>query len=201
MKYLVAVLALAFASMSMASPKIDINHHNSSVKGAVKSNIHNKNSNYNGNKNANYNGNKNNNSNSNSNYNKASNYSNNKASGSNYNHTSTNADSKSKANSKSGAYNGGNSVNVEGDNYDLPANTAATSIGGVCTDSGAVQGNNFGLSMGRANPVCEKLKMYEIYKNAGMEEEAAASLRDAESLADTRGFFRGFLTVITLGIL
>jgi len=70
MKYLVAVLCLAFASMSMAAP--NISHHNNSVKGDVKSNIHNSNKNSNSNKNANYNGNKNSNKNSNSNYNKAS---------------------------------------------------------------------------------------------------------------------------------
>ena len=199
MKYLVAVLCLAFASMSMAAP--NVNHHNNSVKGDVKSNIHNANKNSNANKNANYNGNKNSNQNSNSNYNKASNYSSNKASANNYNHSSTNSDSKSKANSKSGAYNGGNSVVVEGDDYDLPANSVPVSIGGVCTDAAAAQGNSLGVSISRANAVCEKLKMHEVYMSLGMQEEAMNSLKDAEALADIRGFFRGFLTVITLGIL
>jgi len=199
MKYLVAVLCLAFASMSMAAP--NISHHNNSVKGDVKSNIHNSNKNSNANKNANYNGNKNSNSNSNSNYNKASNYSNNKASANNYNHSSTNSDSKSKASSNSGAYNGGNSVVVEGDDYDLPANSAPVSIGGVCVDGSAGQGRSFGLSISRSSPLCEKLKMFEIYQSLGMEEEAMKSLKDAEALADIRAFFRGTLTILTLGIL
>lgn len=205
MKYLLVVLALTFSSMSLASPKIDINHHNNSVKGEVKSSNYNKNANYNGNKNANYNGNKNSNKNSNSNYNKASNYSNNKASASNYNSSYTNSNSKAKSNSQaksnSGAYNGGNNVNVEGDDYDLPANSVPMSIGGVCVDSAAGQGTSFGLSISRASAVCEKLKMFEIYQKLGMKEEAMNSLKDAEALADIRGFFRGFLTVITLGIL
>lgn len=187
MKYLVAVLCLAFASMSMAAP--NISHHNNSVKGEVKSNIHNSNANNNRNQNANYNSNKN----SNSNYNKAS--------ASNYNHSSTNSDSKSKANSKSGAYNGGNSVNVEGDDYDLPANSVPVSIGGICTDAAAAQGNSLGVSISRSNPICEKLKMMEVYRSLGMQKEANDALKDAEALSDVRGFFRGFLTVITLGIL
>lgn len=199
MKYLVAILCLAFASMSMAAP--NINHHNQSVKGEVKSNIHNSNKNSNANKNANYNSNKNSNANSNSNYNKASNYSNNKASASNYNHSSTNNDSKSKSSSNAGAYNGGNQVNVEGDDYDLPANSVPVSIGGICTDAAAAQGNSLGVSISRANPVCEKLKMMEVYKSLGMQKEANDALKDAEALADIRAFFRGFLTVVTLGIL
>lgn len=198
-----ALMVIAYASHSFASP--NINHHNNSVTGDVKSNIHSSNKNSNANKNANYNGNKNSNKNSNSNNNKASNYSNNEASASNFNHSSTNSDSKSKANSQaksnSGAYNGGNSVNVEGDDYDLPANSVPVSIGGICTDAAAAQGNSLGVSISRSNPVCEKLKMMEVYKSLGMQKEANEALKDAEALSDVRGFFRGFLTVITLGIL
>ena len=75
------------------------------------------------------------------------------------------------------------------------------SIGGVCVDSAAGQGASFGLSISRASAVCEKLKMFEIYTKLGMDEEALNSLKDAEALADVRAFFRGFLTVVTLGIL
>jgi len=199
MKYLVAVLCLAFASMSMAAP--NVSHHNNSVSGDVKSNIHNSNKNSNANKNANYNGNKNSNANSNKNSNKVSNYSNNKASANNYNHSSTNSDSKSKASSKSGAYNGGNNVVVEGDNYDLPANSVPVSIGGICTDAAAAQGNSLGVSISRANPVCEKLKMMEVYRSLGMQREANEALKNAETLSDLRAFFRGTLTILTLGIL
>lgn len=103
----------------------------------------------------------------------------------------------------SSASNSGNNTNVsvEGDKYDLPANSAAVSIGGVCVDSAAGQGMSFGISISRANPVCEKLKMHELYMQLGMKDEAASSLKDAEKLSDIRGFFRGVLTVITLGIL
>ena len=231
-KSLAVVMMVGVASISMAGPKIEVNHHNDSFKGVVKSNVHN--ANYNGNKNANYNGNKNSNSNKNSNYNKASNYSNNKASASNYNHSYTSSDSKAKSNSqaksnsgsysgsysggsKSGAYSGGsdseaynagNEVNVEGDeyysegdDYDFPANSVPVSIGGICTDAAAAQGMNGGVSISRANPVCEKLKMYEVYMKLGMKEEALKSLKDAEALSDVRAFFRGTLTVLTLGIL
>lgn len=177
MKYILLAVTLAFSSMSFAGPKIDINHHNQNFKGSVKS----------------------------SNYNKASNYSNNKASASNYNHSYTNSDSKAKSNSQaksnSGAYNGGNNVNVEGDDYDLPANSVPVSIGGICTDAAAAQGMNGGVSISRANPVCEKLKMHEVYMKLGMKEEALKSLKDAEALSDVRAFFRGTLTVLTLGIL
>jgi len=169
MKYLLAVLCLAFASVSMAAP--NINHHNNNVTGEVKSNNHNKNSN--------------------SNYNKNNNYSKSNA----YSHSS----SKSKANSS--AYTGNNSVNVEGDDYDLPANSVPVSIGGICTDAAAAQGNSLGVSISRANPVCEKLKMMEVYRSLGMQKEANDALKDAEALADIRGFFRGLLTVVTLGIL
>lgn len=163
MKYILIAVTLAFSSMTFAGPKIDINHHNNSVKGSVKSSNHNK------------------------------------ASANNYNSLYTNSNSKAKSNS--GAYNGGNDVYVEGDDYDLPANSVPVSIGGICTDAAAAQGMNGGVSISRANPVCEKLKMHEVYMKLGMKEEAMKSLKNAEALADVRGFFRGFLTVITLGIL
>lgn len=189
MKYLAAILVLTFTSVSMAAPNIDTSHHNDNSKEVVKSNIHNKNANYNENKNSNYNK-----SNSNSN---AYSHSSNK--------TKVDVDSSSRSKSKSkansSAYTGDNSVNVEGDNYDLPANTAAVSIGGVCTDAAAGQGMKFGISISRSSPVCEKLKMHEVYLSLGMQKEANQALKDAEALSDVRGFFRGLLTVITIGIL
>ena len=111
------------------------------------------------------------------------------------------ARSNSSSSSLSGAYNGGNTsdVTVEGDEYDLPSNSVPMSIGGVCTDAAAAQNSSGGFSFSRANPVCEKLKMFEIYTKMGMHEEAAKSLKNAEALADVRGFFRGLLTVLSVG--
>lgn len=110
--------------------------------------------------------------------------------------------------SESEAYTGDNSVNIEGDDvytegddYDFPSNSVPMSIGGVCTDSAAAQGMNGGISISRANPVCEKLKMHQVYMKLGMKKEAMKSLKDAEALSDVRAFFRGTLTVLTLGIL
>jgi len=189
MKYLVAVLCLAFASMSMAAANINLSHHNNSVKGDVKSNIKN--------------------SNLNSNYNKNSNYSKSNSNSNAYSHSSnkTKVDvdassrSKSKSKANSSAYTGDNSVNVTGDTYDLPANSVPVSIGGICTDAAAAQGNSLGVSISRANPVCEKLKMMEVYKSLGMQKEANEALKNAETLSDLRAFFRGTLTILTLGIL
>ena len=176
---------MAFASSSFAMPDIDINHHNGNDTEGVKSTNKNSNSNRN----------------QNSNYNKSLSNSNAYSHSSNKTKVDVDASSRSKSKSTSGAFSGGNSVDVRGDNYNLPANTAAMSVGGICTDSAAAQGNNAGISISRANPVCEKLKMFELYQRLGMEEEAKAALKDAEALADIRGFFRGMLTVITLGIL
>ena len=111
MKYLALIVAFLVTTSVYASPRIDINHHNNSVKGVVKSN------NYNGNKNANYNGNKN------SSYNKNSNYSKSKSNSNAYSHSSnkTKVDvdassrSKSKSKANSTAYTGDNEVYVEGD--------------------------------------------------------------------------------------
>ena len=104
----------------------------------------------------------------------------------------------SSANAGSG---NGNTVIVQGDSTKEAANSAAQSIGSICVDSAAGQGTSFGLSISRANPVCEQLQMYKIHTAIGDTEKAAEALANAEQLTDIRGFFRGFLTIITLGLL
>jgi len=92
-------------------------------------------------------------------------------------------------------------VSVTGDTTNNPVNTAAQSIGSICVDSAAGQGTGLGISLSRANPVCEQLQMYAIYVLNGNDEKAAEALANAERLTDIRGFFRGLLTIITLGLL
>lgn len=107
--------------------------------------------------------------------------------------------------SSSNSQTGDNSVTIEGSTssykYIEAANSAAIAMGGQCTDGTTGQGRRFGFGISRANPVCEQLMMYRIFLARGETERADNALSNAEDLADIRSFGRGFLTVISLGIL
>ena len=115
--------------------------------------------------------------------------------------SSSNSSASNRSVSGSSASSGGNSVVVTGDSTKEAVNTAAAASGSICVDGTGAQGSGFGISLSRANPVCEQLQMYKIYTAIGNEEKAAEALANAEQLVDIRGFFRGLLTIITLGLL
>jgi hypothetical protein len=93
-------------------------------------------------------------------------------------------------------------ITIEGDQYpDIPVNTAARAIGGACTDGASGQSASMGGALSRANPVCEQLMMSRACAEAGDTPCAQRHLASASKIANIRGFFRTFVTVITLGIL